>query len=225
MFTPKRIFSVLLAVMLLATQVGLAAAKGQVAAQRGLYTRPLPAGPALTPEQMQNAIVVQDGLVNSRPAGPGLVYRLASCDVGDANRPCYFTITGSGQFAKGFGPVPLAYSETLVCGVNIWSVVGSLGARLQQNINVTWWANAAHTPVTMNWGDLGGTGTFLSYWSWTEMSGPAPSPDWHVYVATSGTAYSNVSSQLVYAPPPPIGGVSAFHATRLTINSGGWYCS
>lgn len=180
----------------------------------------------LTPEQMQYAIVVRDGQYISRPISRGVVFRLATCNAtANPESPCYFVVSGSLE-AKGSGAMnPTSWNATITCGVRIYDSFGFEGAKLQQNVNVTFWGSGASTPVTMNWGDLRGTQTYHVWWYWTELSGPNPNPGWGIYVPSTGTAYSIVGGLLVYDPPDPLSGWTTYVSSRLTINSSGWYCS
>jgi hypothetical protein len=181
----------------------------------------------LTPVQMKNAVVVEGGSVISRAEVKGDVYRFADCDGSNPDVPCYFVVTGSGTFAEGSSksPItPLASSATITCGVNVYNYLGNNVARLQQNVNVTFWGTYGQTPVTLNWGDLRGTATYGSYYSWSSLTGPNPNPGWGVYVSRTGTAYSNAGGLLVYAPPP-VPGTQVYVSSRITIRSSGWSCS
>lgn len=182
----------------------------------------------LTQAQMKNAVVVGDGSTVSRSNKEGATYRFAVCDESNPEAPCYFTVTGNGTFYDNTSKssiTPLASNATISCGVNIYNYVGNLAARFKQNINVTFGGTYGQTPVTLNWGDLGGTATYVPYYYWQNVTGPNPNPGWGVYVSRSGTAYSNASGLLNYAPPSPIPGVQNYVTTRITIRSSGWSCS
>lgn len=182
----------------------------------------------LTTAQMNSAVVVSDGSASSRSKVKGDVYRFADCDRSDSDAPCYFVVTGSGTFMEGSDKsfvTPLSSNATITCGVNIYNGFGSLAARLQQNVNVTFWGTYGQTPVTLNWGNLGGTQTYYgNYVSWSGLTGPTPNPSWGVYVSRSGTAYSSAGGLLIYTPPVPPGW-QQYYSSQLTIRSSGWYCS
>jgi hypothetical protein len=227
-----KVFVLSLAVLLLAGQGAFVSAQ-----EEGPPNRLTPEQPEiwekitpdrLTPEQMQHAIVVRDGQYISRPVSRGVVFRLATCNAtANPESPCYFVIGGSGGLeAKVSGAMnPTSWNATITCGVRIYDSFGFEGAKLQQNINVTFWGSGASTPVTMNWGDLRGTQTYHIWWYWTELSGPNPNPGWGIYVPSTGTAYSIAGGLLVYDPPDPLSGWTTYVSSRLTINSSGWYCS
>jgi hypothetical protein len=189
----------------------------------------------LSATQMQNATVVKDGLPSSRGPGQGLVYRLASCDPTNSEGPCFFTISGRGGDVIGSSRVrglsssmpnkASSFNTTTVCIVNLYNGVGILGARLKQNVNVTFWVTNDHTPLTLNWGDMSGTSTYIAYWTWQNLSGPTPNPSYGTYVGSTGTAYAVSQAQSVYAPPAPLSGWSVVYAVHLTMNSSGWTCS
>lgn len=148
--------------------------------------------PKLTLAQMRSARVVADGRVESRlVAGPAAVYRLAECQTD----VCYFSI------AQVMSYSPLVDSATLSCGIDIYNNVGVQVARLKQNINVTFWNNINSPPLTLNWGDSRGTESFCCWYEWTSLGEPVSNPSWGVYVGPEGTAWSNLSGVLTYAPP------------------------
>lgn len=184
----------------------------------------------LTSEEMSNAIVVanpdrvaaSDILSGQSISSKRRVYRLAGCDPGsvDPDAPCYFTVvTGydsialrSGQSGAGV----LAYGATVICGKNIYNMFGGLIARLQQNVDVTYHNQWGKAPVTMNWGNLDGTETYLfGYW-WEGLSGPNPNPGWGI---RTNTAYSTASGNL----RSPV--TSQYFSTTMTINYSGTFCS
>lgn len=187
-------------------------------------TPPLPN--QLTQFQMKNAVVVSDGSATNRSKVKGDVYRLAGCDGSKPDAPCYFVITGSGNFTENASNpsiAPLAASATITCGINVYNGIGANVARLQQNVNVTFWGTYGQTPVTLNWGDLRGTSALPGY-SWSGLTGPNPNPSWGVYVTRAGTAYSTAGGTLSFNPPvlPPL---QTYVSSRLTIRSTGWSCS
>lgn len=223
MKTKRLVTSVLLVIMILGSQAGLVTAADGNSNDR------------LTAEQMQNATIVLDGLPSSREGLEGPVFRLANCNLSARENPCYFTVEGGGNFvsrsykSRGLSsPTPsnaASFNATITCGITVYSVIGIPGARLQENINVTFWTANERTPLTMNWGDLAGTTTYLPYWSWSNLSGPTPNPSYGTYVPQSGTAFANASGMVVYAPPPPLSGSNTVYATHFTANGGGWWCS
>lgn len=200
------------------TQTGFASAQGKNPPNK------------LTPEQMKNAVVVPDGAVDHRPAGKGLVYRLASCDDSVPDSSCYFMVAEdisstktTNEFSNNTNSVvPLSSSATITCGITIYDTFGIAGATLKQNVGVTFWGTYGQTPVTLNWGDLRGTSAYHVGWSWTSLDGPTPSPGWGVYVARTGTAYSTAGGTLYRE----LGGVgtSTYVSSRLAINRYGWSC-
>lgn len=182
----------------------------------------------LTPAQMKNAVMVRDGSVASRSSVKAEVYRFADCDGSDSDAPCYFIVTGNGTFVEGsnrLSVTPLSSSATLTCGVNVYNSFGNKVARLQQNVNVTFWSTYGQTPVTLNWGNLGGTQAYYGFYvSWSGLTGPTPNPGWGVYVSRAGAAYTTAGGLLTYAPPLTPGW-QQYYSSRLTIRSSGWYCS
>lgn len=177
----------------------------------------------LTQAQMKNAVVVSNEInLNRSKTQDGQVYRFADCDESNLGDPCYFIVTGSGDFGhniKSTSITPLASTATITCGRNIYNGTGKNVARLQQNVNVKFWGTSGRTPVTMNWGDLNGTTGTLGY-GWQDLTGPNPSPGWGVYVPQSGTAYSTAGGMFVY-----LGVMQAYISVRITIRSTGWSCS
>jgi len=209
----KFLFFMLVAVML-AMQVMPASAQGKTP----------PNGPPdpLTPAQMKNAVVVNDGSAASRSKAKGEVYRFADCDESNPDAPCYFVVAGSDNFTGGTSMssiTPLSSSATITCGINVYNGMGAKVARLQQNVNVTFWGTYGQTPVTLNWGDLRGTGALPGY-AWSGLTGPNPNPGWGVYVSRTGTAYSTAGGTLTF-----LGVYQNYASSRLTIRSSGWSCS
>jgi hypothetical protein len=215
----NKILVLLVIIIMIATQVGFASTRGHTAQYEN--------SDRLTSEQMKNAVIVSDGSFASRSTEEGPFYRLANCDETNSDAPCYFTITGSSSRLKSNIPGDdlLSTNATISCGVNIYSFIGILAAKLKQNVNVTFWGTFGRTPVTLNWGDLQGTATYLPYYSWNSLTGPNPNPAWGVYVSSSGTAFTTAGGLLIYQPPPPLPGVQNYVSTRLTINSTGWSCT
>lgn len=207
----------LLAVITLFAQPGYVAAQGVVP--------PANAPDRLAPAQMKNAITVHDGSPERRSASGG-VYRFASCNNSvDNNTPCYIVVSGSGSFPKAVDNatvIPLASSATITCGVNIYNKLGVKVGRLQQNINVTFTGTFGQTPVKLNWGDLGGTFTIFGY-TWSNLGGPTPNPNWGVTVPRTGTAYANASGMISLNVGVPL--IQYYYGSRLTIRSNGWSCS
>jgi hypothetical protein len=207
-------FLSIIVVVTLVLSIGISAAQAQRAG---------PEKQQLTSEEMTNAIVVASTTA-PRPGGPGAVYRLASCDPQDQKAPCYFTVSGGGNFAKGQQEAaigPMSSGATLVCGQQIYNGIGQLAAVFQQNVNVTFWGTYGRSPVTLNWGDLRGTNTYLMSYAWNSLSGPTPNPSWGT--RTSGTAYTIAGGNLVYNPIPGYY-QTIYVSSRLTINTSGWYC-
>ena len=218
-----QLIAVVLVIIALLTQVGFSSVSGKM---------PTIGNPdRLTPEQMKNAIVVPNGLVDHRPKGKGLVYRLENCDDTDPDSACYFMIgdgNGSAEEASAISNnassiVPLSTSATITCGITIYDTFGIAGATLKENIGVTFWGTYGQTPVTLNWGDLRGTSAYHVGWSWTSFSGPTPSPGWGVYVSRTGSAYATAGGNLYRSAGGQ--GTSTYVTVRLTIRSAGWYCS
>lgn len=186
----------------------------------------------LTPTQMKNAILVADGSIASRssvanqPKEKAIIYRFADCDESNPEAPCYFMVTGAGNFFANNSRsiTPLASTTGLVCITPIYNSLGTLKAKLQQNVSVTFWGTYGQTPVTLNWGDRAGTGASPMY-SWSDLTGPNPNPGWGVYVARTKTAYSTVGGMLTYAPVPGIPQWQQYISNRLAIKSSGWSCS
>lgn len=221
MNTIKNVAVFLLVGVMLALQVLPTSAQGE--------KPPTDAPDQLTHSQMKNAIVVNNGRAENRSQATGKVYRLKNCNTSDPNGFCYLVISGEGSFANS-ADIPsvtalAATSSTISCGINIYNYVGAKTARLQQNVNATFYGTSGQTPVKLNWGDLRGTSTAGAYYYWRDLSGPTPSPSWGVYVARTGTAYSNASGLLDYAPPLPLIGSQTIVSTRLRIRSTGWSCS
>lgn len=183
----------------------------------------------LTSKEMANAVVVLDpkGLApapfpgDSNSSVSRKAYRLAGCDpnTADKNTPCYFVVTSNrdlGTTHPAQSIMPLSYRATLTCGKNIYNVFGVLLATLQENVNVTFWNQWGRSPVTLNWGNLNGTRTFLIGYTWSDLRGPNPNPGWGI---RTNTAYAWASGVLNNWP-----GMSQYHSILLTINGSGWYC-
>lgn len=180
----------------------------------------------ITPAQMKNAVVVSDGSAANRSKSKGEVYRFADCDGSSPEAPCYFMVTGNGNFAENINSnsiTPLATTTTLICITPIYNNLGQLKATLKQRVGVTFWGTFGQTPVTLNWGDRAGTGANPPY-SWSDLTGPNPNPGWGVYVARTKTSNSTVGGMLTYAPLPGPG-FQLYISNRLTIKSSGWFCS
>jgi hypothetical protein len=127
MRTKRVAVGMFMVMMLVSIQVGLVSAQ----------TAPPP--DQLTAAQMLHATVVKDGLLNSRTAGDGPVFRFASCtDAATWNSPCYFIVSGQGSFVtssfKGRGlnslvPVKSAsFNSDISCGINVYNFLGVVGA-------------------------------------------------------------------------------------------------
>ena len=180
----------------------------------------------LTSAQMGSAVVVSNGFAPAHSKRPGQVYRFANCDKSNPNDLCYFVVTTSDKFIRNSSSdavVALASTATITCGKKIYNSLGQLRATLQQNVGVTFSGTYGQTPVTLNWGDRAGTGS-SPWYSWSDLTGPNPNPNWGVYVARTQTAYSTAGGMLTYAAPG-IPGWSKYYSSRITINSSGWYCS
>ncbi len=186
----------------------------------------------LTPTQMKNAVLVANGSITSRLSvlnqskGKAVVYRFADCDESNPEAPCYFMVIGDGNLAANSSQsiTPLASTTGLVCVTPIYNSFGTLKAKLQQNVSVTFWGTFGQTPVTLNWGDRAGTGASPMY-SWSDLTGPNPNPGWGVYVKRTKTAYSTVGGMLTYSPIPGYTEWQQYISNRLTIKSSGWSCS
>jgi hypothetical protein len=179
---------------------------------------------SLTPKEMANAIVITNP-ADLHSGEQGSVYRLANCDLKDQQAPCYFTASGSGNFAEGEHAVttsPMSSGATIVCGMNMYNGLGMWIAVLQQNVNVTFWGTYGRVPVTLNWGDLRGTKTVGLMYSWNGLTGPTPNPSWGT--RTSTAAYAVGAGNLVYNPGTPGYPLTLYVSSRLTINTSGWYC-
>lgn len=213
MSTKSKILVYLLIAVIMALHVAPVSAQGN--------TPPPP--DQLTQAQMKNAVVVGNGIDSNRSKiQDGQVYRFADCDESNLDAPCYFIVIGSSSFdqnVKSTSIAPLASTSTITCGRNIYNGTGKNVARLQQNVNVTFWGTSGRTPATMNWGNLNGTTGTLGY-GWQDLTGPNPSPGWGVYVPQSGTAYSTAGGMFVY-----LGVMQAYISIRITIRSTGWTCS
>lgn len=209
-----------LALLLLAMSVGANVTRADGPDKDSLLTR----------QQMRNAIVASLGkvlYVDGSNLVPGekknsAIYRLEDCDTksGDKDKPCYFVLFVERKPQNGY--TIESSQSTLTCGLNYYnSTFGFLMARLQQNVNVTFWNSPNKLPITFNTGDLGGTQTYVVYATWQGLSGPNPNPNWGT--RTSNTAYATSSGNLVLN----IAGVTSsyYHWTRLTITSTGWSCS
>lgn len=214
MNTKSKFLVFLLLAVILAIQVAPASAQGKTPSS----------GPPdqLTPEQMKNAILVGTGDSNRPELQEGQVYRFANCNESNSEDACYFMIIGGENFDQNVSSTlmtPLATSATITCGRNLYNGAGKNVARLQQNVNVTFWGTYGQTPVTLNWGNLNGTFATVGY-AWQDLAGPNPSPNWGVYVSRSGTAYSTAGGLFVF-----LGSVQSYISTRITIKSSGWSCS
>jgi hypothetical protein len=211
-----KILALLLTVILLTTQVVFVAAQEK--------SPPISAPNQLTLQQMKTATVVSDGSPENRSGEAGQIYRLANCDGSDPNAPCFFSITGGTNFAANTVSAisPLSSSATITCGVNIYALGGILGARLQQNVRVTFWGTYGQTPVTLNSGDLGGTIASFPAWWWTELTGPNPSPNWGVQVSRTGSATTTAGGLLNRGIPPVI--LQQYFSSTLKINQYGYSC-
>ena len=193
-------------------------------------------GPAgkdhLTASEMANATLASNlnGIAPSGIRGVALssgqvgyseVYRLEGCDpaVASDSAPCYFVVA-AGRDVVSRPAVrkasPLSSESILTCGKNIYNGAGALVYTLQENVDVTFWNQWGKAPVTMNWGNLDGTQTYLIGTSWNSLSGPNPSPGWGTY---TNTAYASASGNLVYWP-----NLSYYYSVLMTINTNGWYC-
>lgn len=181
----------------------------------------------LTPEQMKNAITIREGAKSPVPLEEGKVYQFANCGKTLSDGPCYFIVTSNRwtQIEKVYSFEPLASSATLTCGRYVYNGFGVKAAKLQQNVNATFSGTFGQTPVRLNWGNLSGTATILAYYTWDNLSGPNPNPNWGVPVARTGTAYVTSGGMSVFAPPPPNFGSQAYASVTLTINRNGWRCS
>jgi hypothetical protein len=218
MKTKGKPLAYLLIVVILALQIVPVSAQGN--------TPPSP--DKLTAAQMKKAVVVSDGSVNNRVNVRSQIYRLQNCNEADPNVFCYFTVTGGDSLITSSDVsliTALSSSATLTCGVNVYNYLGQLSARLQENVNVTFWSQYGKTPVTLNWGDLRGTDVQGAYWSWQGLTGPNPNPTWGAKVSLTGTAYVTAGGTAVYSPPSPLIGNQAYFSARLTIRSTGWSCS
>lgn len=135
-------------------------------------------------------------------------------------------VMGNGNFAANtsYSVTPLASTTGLVCITPIYNSFGTLKAKLQQNVSVTFWGAFGQTPVTLNWGDRAGTGASPMY-SWSDLTGLNPNPGWGVYVKRTKTAYSTVGGMLTYSPIPGYTEWQQYISNRLTIKSSGWSCS
>lgn len=143
MNTKNKILVFLVLAVMLAIQVAPVSAQTQTP----------PAPDQLTLVQMKNAVVVGDGSAASRSKVNGNIYRLSGCDGSNPDAPCYFMVTGSGNFPENinnYSITPLATSATITCGIKVYNGLGAQVARLQQNVNVTFWGTYGQTPVTLN---------------------------------------------------------------------------
>ena len=190
-------------------------------------SRPKP----LTSQQIDKAVTVNSfGNAGSRKAG--VVYHLASCDPAKSPQsPCYLVISESGRFgqetarsvkARGYAIPILAPNSTISCGYDMYNGLGQLAARLQQNVNVTWWGTVGQAPGTFNWGNLNGTRTFLISYSWSGLGGPSTNPGLGTRFNNAG--FSTAWGNLVYAPIPGYT-QTIYVSTLITINTSGWSCS
>jgi len=158
----------------------------------------------------------------SRPQQVGVLYRLASCDPKNPKYPCYFEKVAITNTVAPLTSASATSSGTISCGIHIYDYLREWIGTLQQNVNSTFYGTWGRTPLTMNWGNLGGTGA-SAFGSWTGLSGPTPKPGWGI--RTSGTAYSTASGwfhHLAYQGGPWIG--SAYFVSTLTMNSSGYSC-
>jgi hypothetical protein len=211
MITKNKTLVYLLVIVVLMLQIVPVAAQGK--------TPPNP--DQLTATQMKKAVVVSDGSNTSRSNTLGDVYRFVDCDGSNPDAPCYFIVTGNGTFTQGAKSsiTPLASSGTITCGVNVYNGMGAKVARLQQNVNATFSGTYGQTPVTLNWGDLRGTGALPGY-GLSGLTGPNSNPGWGVLVSRTGSAYSTAGGTLTF-----LGVYQNYVSSRLTIRSSGWSCS
>lgn len=156
------------------------------------------------------------------------VIRLSTCDPSKPDLPCEVLVTsGMSSGPRDLRNVSLNSdrSATLTCSYIFRNALGQENARLQQNVGVTFHTSQNSTPVTLRWGNLGGTSAVgLTRWVWT--SGPTPSPSWGV--RTTGQANVVSSGMVEYGIPTPWGTIVFYQYTvsvRLWINSSGWGCS
>lgn len=211
--------TILLVMGIALSQVGFAAAKGNKASGNP--------PDQLTSEQMKNAVAIPEGAKSSSLLVEGIVYQFENCDKKIADNPCYFIVTSNRwtHVQNTSSIVPLASSATLTCGRNIYNGYGVKVATLQQNVNATFSGTFGQTPVKLNWGNLSGTATYAAYYTWNNLTGPNPNPNWGVQVTRTGSAYATSGGMSVFSPPPPLFGSQAYASVTLTINSSGWYCS
>jgi hypothetical protein len=158
-----------------------------------------------------------------------VVYRLADCDVTDENAPCYVVVSASMlPISSNLITVPQTQTTTsinrgfiAVCYRSITNNFGVEVVKLVQNVAVTFHTADNRAPVTLNWGDIGGSYT-SSLYSWYSISGPTASPGWGSYAASQASV--NTFAVVNYS----IFGIQLRQdtlAVRLTIHSSGWGCS
>ncbi len=134
----RRVYVLLLTVLLLASQAGFASAS-------------------------TDTTVAWDG---STPMQQGVLYQLPKCDPANPNAPCYVTVTGTvvrGANARpSAGVTPLSGgTDTLRCTVEIKNFSQQPVARIWQDVNVTWTSTQYSTA---NWASYDKWTTFLYEW-------------------------------------------------------------
>jgi hypothetical protein len=115
----------------------------------------------------------------------------------------------------------------LQCSVSILTTGGAEMARFVQNTGVIFHSNTNSAPVTLQWGDYGGTWAgALFRWSFDELAlAPTPNPGWGVYAPTEAFITSSASGRAgIHIIISWIGGNSVSVGTVLTINTSGWGC-
>jgi hypothetical protein len=133
----KRVYILLLTVLLLASPAGLASAS-------------------------TDTIVAWHGSTMQQ----GLLYRLPGCNPANPDAPCYVTVTGTAvrgaKARRGGGVTPMTGgTDTLRCTVEVQNFYHDPVARLWQDVNVTWTSTQYSTA---NWASYDKWAAFLYEW-------------------------------------------------------------
>jgi hypothetical protein len=150
------------------------------------------------------------------------VYKLADCDTSSEESACYIVLYGGVEVIRSEvkldGPSLNAspFQTTQHCGVSIYNHFGQETARLQQNINVTYWEGNMRPPVTLNTGDLGASYAYFPLSCNT--SGPTPNVAW------GQETWGNVHI-VAHGDLKTVHGGSNFYSTVMNITSSGTFCT